>query len=157
MTPYGAITPLDSDVPTLDWHIAADDRWHSPADEATVRQRRVDGTAVVETRVRIPGGDAVQRVYSVADHGGLTVIEIENESSLPIAIAFSHGNLLSRRPPTAPIEGISLPQDSVAFPIGHHATLTVAISHTENHQAGELPSGLPPAAAEHHLSGLILH
>ena len=147
VTPYGAVIPLDSDVPTLDWHIAADDRWHSPADEATVRQRRLDGTAVVETRVRIPGGDAVQRVYSVADHDGLTVVEIENESSLPIAIAFTCGNLLSRRPPTAPIEGIALPRDSVAFPIGHHATLTVAIPHTADRHAGELPAGLPTAAA----------
>lgn len=147
VTPYGAIMPLDSDVPILDWHIAADDRWHSPADEATVRQRRIDGTAVVETRVRIPGGDAVQRVYSVADHGGLTVVEVENESSLPIAIALTHGTLLSRRPPTAPIEGISLPPDSVAFPIGHHATLTVAIPHVADRRPGALPAGLPTAVA----------
>ena len=98
ISPYGAIAPTDG--PTLDWHIAADDRWHSPEQEATVRQRRIDGTAVVETRVRIPDGDAVQRVYSVADHGGMTVIEVENESPLPIAIAFTNGKLLSQRPPS---------------------------------------------------------
>ena len=96
-----------------------------------MRQTRLDGTPVVETRVRIPGGDAVQRVYSVADAGGLTVIEVTNDSSLPIAVAFSGGNLLSRRPPTAmPIQGIDLPSDAVVHPIGHRSTLTVARAHS---------------------------
>lgn len=143
--PYGAIVPADGGA-VLDWHIAADDRWHSPERESTVRQRRIDGTAVVETRVRIPDGDAVQRVFSVADHGGLTVIEVENESPLPIAIAFTNGNLLSQRPPSAPIQGIDLPAESVAFPVGHRATLTVAIPHSDL-GARALPSGLPTAAA----------
>lgn len=144
VTPWGGIEPWGGDVP-LDWHIAADDRWHSPQHEAAVRQRRVDGTAVVETRVRIPDGDAVQRVYSVPDHGGLTIIEVENESPLPIAVAFTHGALHSPRPPTAPIEGISLPAGSVAFPVGHHSTLTVAIPH-DGSGAGILRGGLPTAA-----------
>ena len=139
--------PWTDDSPRLDWHIAADDRWHSPEREASVRQRRVDGTAVVETRVRIPEGDAVQRVYSVPDHGGMTVIEVENESSLPIAIAFTDGTLLSRRPPSAPIMGIELPERSVAFPVGHRATLTVAIPHSTDARTTGLPAGLPTASA----------
>ena len=143
--------PWSDGSPQFDWHIAADDRWHSPEREASVRQRRIDGTAVVETRVRIPEGDAVQRVYSVPDQGGLTVIEVENESSLPIAVAFTNGNLLSQRQPAAPIMGITLPEGSVAFPIGHHATLTVAIPHSDSARPeglpGGLPAGLPTAAA----------
>lgn len=144
ITPWGAVEPWDGSI-ALDWHIAADDRWHSPQHEAAVRQRRIDGTAVIETRVRIPDGDAVQRVYSVPDRGGLTIIEIENESPLPIAIAFTHGHLLSVRPPTAPIEGITLPAGSVAFPVGHHAVLTVAIAH-DGSGAGALAGGLPTSA-----------
>lgn len=146
ITPYGSLVPLDDGSPALDWHIAADDRWHSPAVERNVRQRRMDGTAVVETRVRVPKGDVVQQIYSVADHGGLTVIDITNDSPLPIAIAFTRGDLLSVRPPVAPISGIALPAASVAFPIGHRATLTVAIPHRAS-SAGELPRGLPDAAA----------
>ena len=73
VTPWGAVEPWDGS-PALDWHVAADDRWHTPRDESAVRQKRLGGTAVVETRVRIPEGDAVQRVHSVADHGGLTVV-----------------------------------------------------------------------------------
>ena len=144
VTPWGGIEPWGNDAP-LDWHIAADDRWHSPQREAAVRQRRIDGTAVVETRVRIPDGDAVQRVYSVPDHGGLTIIEVENESPLPIAVAFTHAALRSPRPPTAPIEGITLPEGSVAFPVGHHSTLTVALAH-DGSGAGSLRGGLPTAA-----------
>ncbi len=139
--------PFDSELARLDWHIAADDRWHSPELESSVRQRRIDGTAVVETRVRVPNGDAVQRVYSVADYGGLTVIEVENDSALPIAVAFTSGNLLSLRPAAAPIEGISLPPESVAFPVGHRSTLTVAIPHSRETTATALPPGLPTADA----------
>ncbi|MFM2077994.1 MAG: hypothetical protein RJA49_1884 [Actinomycetota bacterium] len=149
VTPWGAVVPwphqLGDDEPALDWHIAADDRWHTPQHEAAVRQTRVEGTAVVETRVRIPNGDAVQRVYSVPEHGGLTIIEIENASPLAIAVAFTRGDLLSVRQPTAPIEGIELPAGSVAFPLGHHATLTVALPH-DRRGAGALPQRLPPAA-----------
>lgn len=144
VTPWGGIEAWH-DEPTLQWHIAADDRWHSPEREAAVRQSRIEGTAVSETRVKIPSGDAVQRVFTVPDHGGLTVVEVENSSPLPIAVAFTRGDLLSVRPPTAPIEGIELPAGSVAFPIGHHATLTVAIAH-DGRGAGALPDGLPTSA-----------
>ena len=114
---------------SIDWFVAADDRWHRPQHEASTRQTVLDGTPVVETRVRIPGGDAVQRVYSVADAGGLTIIEVTNDSTLPIAVAFTGGGLLSRRPPTSmPPQGIDLPADAVIFPVGHQATLVVARS-----------------------------
>ena len=137
VTPWGGIEPNDG-TPALQWHIAADDRWHSPEHEPAVRQTRIEGTAVVETRVRIPDGDAIQRVWSVPDHGGLTVIEIENASPVAIAVAFTRGDLWSVRPAASPIEGIALPEGSIAFPVGHKATLTVALSH----QASG-PSALP--------------
>lgn len=147
VTPWGGIHPWadrGDAPPALEWHVAADDRWHSPEREAAVRQTRVEGTAVVETRLRIPNGDAIQRVYTVYDDGGLTIIEVENASPLPIVVAFTHGGLRSVRAPSAPIEGIELPEGSVAFPVGHHATLTVALPH--DGRAGSLPSSLPPLA-----------
>ncbi len=143
VTPWGAIEPWDGSV-AYDWHIAADDRWHSPQHEAAVRQTVVVGTPVVETRVRIPDGDAVQRVYSVADDGGLTIIEIQNDSPLPIAVAFTRSDLRSARPSSSsPPKGIELPAGSVVFPIGHRSTLTVAISHAGT--GGLLPTVLPAA------------
>ena len=139
VTPSGDIDLPDG--PPLAWHIAADDRWHSPHREPSVRQRRIDGTPVTETRVRIPRGDAVQRVWSLADHGGLTMVEVRNDSPLPIAVAFTRGDLLSTRPPTTvPVEGIDLPAGTVTFPIGHAATVVVAVAHDGS--AGTLPGGL---------------
>lgn len=146
VTPWGGIEPWNGDA-DCQWHVAADDRWHSPQQEPAVRQRRIDGTAVVETRLRIPDGDAVHRVYSVPDRGGLTVIEVENASPLPIAVAFTRGDLLTMRPPAAPIEGIDLPSGSIAFPVGHRATIAVAIPHTSSAAGGlaSLPAVAPVA------------
>ena len=124
----GAIR-IDEQNEPLDWYVAADDRWHNPAQEPSVRQTRRAGVPVVETRLRIPSGDAVQRVYAVADHGGLLVIEISNESTLPIAVAFTRSDILSSRQPS-PLgpQGIELPKGSVVFPVAHGSTLRVALA-----------------------------
>src|SRR4051812_3576579 len=73
----------------LDWGIGADDRWHLPRREAAVRQHLVDGMPVVQTAMRVPSGDAVQRVYGapVADVGEVAVVEISNESPAPFVAA----------------------------------------------------------------------
>jgi hypothetical protein len=140
VTEWGAVEPWDGSTP-IDWFVAADDRWHRPQHEASTRQTCVSGTPVVETRVRIPGGDAVQRVYSVADAGGMTIVEVTNESTLPIAVALTGGGLMTRRPPTTmPPQGIDLPADAVIYPIGHSSTLTAARSHGA---ATTLPESLP--------------
>ncbi|CAB4880554.1 unannotated protein [freshwater metagenome] len=140
----GCIQPWGGEA-SLDWFVAADDRWHVPAQEAAIRQRRLDGAPVFETRLRVPTGDAVHRVWCVADGGGFTVIEVENESTLPFAVAFSRADLLSVRPPAeVPIEGISLPAGSVVFPVGHHSTIRVALAHTPG--TTQLPDGLASAA-----------
>jgi hypothetical protein len=144
VSPWGAVQPWDQSA-VLDWFVAADDRWHTPSVETTVRQTRVDGTPVVETRLRIPKGDAVHRVWSVADGGGLTVVEVTNESPMPIAVAFSRGDLLTTRPPTdMPTPGVELPAGSIVLPVGHQASVTVALAH-DGAAAGVLPDHLPPA------------
>jgi hypothetical protein len=137
----GGIEPWDGS-PRLDWHVAADDRWHTPSVEAAVRQRRIDGTPVVETRLRVPSGDAVHRVYCVADAGGLTIVEVENDSTLPFAVAFTRPDLLCSRPPTdVPVQGIDLPTGSIVVPVGHHATVRVALAHSSSTRS--LPSSIP--------------
>jgi len=142
VTPWGDVVPWDGS-PALAWHVAADDRWHSPAGEVAVRQIRVSGAPVFETRLRIPGGDAVQRVWSVADGGGRTIVEVTNDSPLPIACALTRRDLLTVRPPAdVPIEGIVLPAPTIVLPIGHRAGVTVALDHRG---AGAGP--LPPRSA----------
>ncbi|HSP28975.1 MAG TPA: hypothetical protein VLN74_10545, partial [Ilumatobacteraceae bacterium] len=132
VTPWGDVQPLrgPDDATTVQWFVAAEDRWHTPASEAAVRQRRLEGTPVVETRLRVPEGDAIQRVWSVPDAGGLTVIEVENASALPFAVAFAGTRLLTERPPAdVPIRGIDLPEGSIVLPVAHRASIRVAIPH----------------------------
>lgn len=73
---------------SLDWWIGADDRWRLPAQEPAVRQRTIDGTPVLETALRVPSGDAVQRVYGIGGPGGIVIIEIENDSPAAFIVAF---------------------------------------------------------------------
>ena len=96
--PRGLVTPGDPGAGSgwsLDWWVGADDRWHTPACEAAVRQRLVGGAPVVETLMRIPGGDAVQRVYAIhastdSPFGqAYLVVEIENASAVPFALALA--------------------------------------------------------------------
>jgi hypothetical protein len=84
----GLVTPW-FDGWSLDWWVGADDRWHFPSREVSVRQRLVDAAPVVETMMRVPGGDAVQRVYAVQDAEELAVVEFENASNLPFALALA--------------------------------------------------------------------
>jgi hypothetical protein len=84
----GLVTPRATTW-ELDWWIGADDRWHVPKREAAVRQHLVDGMPVVQTAMRVPGGDAVHRVYAapMGDVGEVAVVEISNESPAPFVAA----------------------------------------------------------------------
>jgi hypothetical protein len=93
---HGAVAPDDRGW-ELDWWIGADDRWHVPEREAAVRQSLVDAAPVVETALRVPGGDAVQRVYGVGGPAGLIAIEIENASGAPFVVALVIRPRLGRR------------------------------------------------------------
>lgn len=138
----------DGSAAVLAWHVAADDRWHSPGSEVSVRQHRIAGTPVVETRLRIPDGDAVQRVWSVPEAGGLTVIEVENESPLPVAVAFAGTSVVTERPPAeVSILGIELPADAVVLPLGHRTSVRVAIAHDPARMANASLPRLAPAGA----------
>jgi hypothetical protein len=90
--PRGLVTPLRRGW-SLDWWVGAEDRWHLPSREVAVRQRLVSGTPVVETAMRVPGGDVVHRVAAARaagrDGGEHVVVEIENASPVPVALALA--------------------------------------------------------------------
>ena len=91
--PRGLVTPW-YDGWSLDWWIGADDRWHLPSRDVAVRQRLVGTSPVVETAMSVPSGDAVQRVYAVRRSSGegggeLVVVEVENMSKGPVALALA--------------------------------------------------------------------
>ena len=76
---------------SLDWWIGADDRWYLPSREqpSRMRQRLVNASPVVETAMRIPGGEAVHRAYSIVGEDELAIVEIENRSKVPFAVALA--------------------------------------------------------------------
>jgi hypothetical protein len=138
----GALLGEDGSV-LLDWWVAAEDRWHTPSEEVTRRQRLMGGVPVVETAIRVPGGDAVQTVYAVADGGGLAVVAVENRSPAPIAVALSRRDVLTSHPPaSAPVQGGEAPPDALVLPVGHRSNVVVALP-LDGRGPGPLPSGLP--------------
>ncbi|WP_334144277.1 hypothetical protein [Rhabdothermincola sp.] len=75
---------------SIDWWIGAEDRWHLPSREVAVRQRLVGHAPVVETAMRVPGGDALHRAFAIAGRDGPeVVIEIENATPVPFAVALA--------------------------------------------------------------------
>ena len=105
---------------------------------------------VVETVVRVPGGDAVQRVYAVAEHGGLVVVEVANESSEPFALALlPEGPVVlgsSRPASTVPVEGVTLPAGAQVWPVAHRTSLRVVLP-LSGSRAVLSPGSLPDADA----------
>jgi hypothetical protein len=144
VTGWGAVLPHDGGAP-LDWAVAADDGWHVPREERGVRQHLVRDMPVVETAMWVSGGDAIHRAYAVADGGGLTVVEVENRSPRPFAVAFTRRDVLTARPiPAVPVVGLDLPAGSWVAPVGHRARIRVALRHRSG-AAASLPERLPSA------------
>jgi hypothetical protein len=83
--PAGLVTPRAGGW-SIDWWVGADDRWRLPSREPAVRQGLVGPAPVVETAMRVPGGDAVHRCYGVP---GALVVEVENRSPSPFALALA--------------------------------------------------------------------
>jgi len=141
VTNSGMLIPCDGSAPVL-WRVAADDRWYVPENEPTLRQKWLAGTPVAETRLHVPGGDIVQRIFCVADMGGMTVMEFVNESTLPVVIALSRNDVLTTHPPSDVVpQGIEMPSNSLVLPLGHQATVRTALLHNKPH-AGQLPTAI---------------
>ena len=125
------ITDTGGHRTVVQYAVASTERWHDPAVEPTLRRRRVEGSAVVEHRVHVPGGDVVVAVYAVpapVGAGGVVVLAVSNDSSAPVALACSHPDAVGPRPGAGvAVEGIDLGPGAVSFPIGHRTAVTVAI------------------------------
>lgn len=74
---------------SLDWWVGGDDRWYFPSREPAVEQR-LAAPGVVETVMSVRGGDVRQLVYGAVDRGtGVVVVEVENRSPAPVAVALA--------------------------------------------------------------------
>lgn len=92
----GTVEPLGSRW-RLSWAVGAEDRWHIAAEEAAVRSRLIDDMPVVETAMRVPGGDVVQRAAAVRDGAGRAVVlEFANETPAPVSLALAVSGSIKR-------------------------------------------------------------
>ena len=127
VTGSGEVVPWEAGD-TLRWWVAAEDRWHDPEGERSVRQRTLGGAPVVETLLRVPGGDVAHTAYAVTGTPVLAVVELENRSPASVAVALSRADVLTTRPTSStPPQGIDLPAGTVVVPVGHRSSVRVAV------------------------------
>ena len=164
---------------SLDWWVGADDRWRVPAREPSVRQNLLQAAPVVETVVRVPGGDAVHRAYGVRSPRAVgdewVVAEIENRTALPFASApvirpfVADGVGSAGEITIEPVEGgrgrdvahlvrvdgrpaVVLPRRPARVAVGNRATGDVVVQVT----AGEAGPDLLTASCPHGLATMAL-
>ena len=122
---YGVVYPDGWRAESCGWWLAASDKWHDPRTSPSVRQQRIDGTPVVQTKIGVPGGDVVQRVFVVADRGGRLVMQVSNESPEPVAVAVPTREMSSTAAAGASRpQGIDTPEQVMAFPLSHRGSIT---------------------------------
>ena len=122
---YGVAHPDGWRAESCGWGLAASDKWHDPRTSPSVRQQRIDGTPVVQTKIGVPGGDVVQRVFVVADRGGRLVMQVSNESPEPVAVAVPTREMSSTAAAGASRpQGIDTPDQVMAFPLSHRGSIT---------------------------------
>lgn len=137
----------------LDWWVGADDRWHVPTREAATRQQLLDDAPVVETMVRIPGGDAVHRAYGIRSPRPVgdewVVVEVQNATAIPFAVA------LVIRPMEA--TGIGAISSITIEPVGGGSGLDEAhLVRIDGRPAVVLPRQPARIAVGNHASGDVL-
>jgi hypothetical protein len=112
------------------WRVHAGNRWLDPASEPSARAARPGVAPLARTALRVPGGDAVHRVYALGSHGGTLVIEVENASPTAVGVAFTTepgdaASVLSLPRPPGAVEA----DGSVVFPVPHRTAVRVALAH----------------------------
>ena len=101
---HGVISPENGNW-SLDWWVRAEDRWHLASVGALVRQALTDSTPVVLSAMRVPGGEIEQHTWASIDGAtGVPVLvaELENATSVPVALALSLSTPMGVSPTPAP-------------------------------------------------------
>lgn len=81
-----------SDSDRWRWWVAAGNRWHRPEQEAAVRVSSPDGTPVIHTAMRVPGGDVrVVSFAAVVNGAAAVVLEVHNDSASPVLFTLVNG------------------------------------------------------------------
>ncbi|HEY1738109.1 MAG TPA: hypothetical protein VGI86_05335 [Acidimicrobiia bacterium] len=127
----------------LGWSLYTD-RWHAELATST-RQHAIDGMPVVETRAAVPSGDVVHRAYAVTGPPASVVVEIENASPGPVAVALrvrgdraaaDIAELVRAAPGWREVE-VNGDATSLIWPLPHRASVRAVVA-----LAGRVPSAL---------------
>jgi hypothetical protein len=84
--------------------------------------------------MRVPSGDAIQRVYAAGGPADLVVVELENASPLPFAVGFVLRPARGRRRPTLELPRPPLREESegeahaLVYPVAHRTRIRIAVS-----------------------------
>ena len=106
ISPAGSVMMADRSW-SLEWGIRDAERWRRASAERAVRQNRLDDTPVYETRMRVAGGDVIQRVGVLNDgNGRALLVEYENDSPDALVVA-TVGRIAE--PLTATAAGVARP------------------------------------------------
>jgi hypothetical protein len=135
----------------VEWWVGGDDHWHVPATSPSRRQRVVGNTPVVETVIRVPGGDVAWRAAAAATgDGGAVAIEFQNNATIPVALGIAMITPADlAEPVTRPSIHFTAPARSVAadggvellvHPVSHGSTWRASVGATP-------PAALPPLDA----------
>ena len=84
-----AVVHLPDRPVRVGWWIGADDRWYDPSVERAVRQVRPGPAPVLETRLRVAGGDILATTWAAIGDGPAVVVELANETPVPVALAIT--------------------------------------------------------------------
>jgi hypothetical protein len=98
----GAVRLADRDW-VLDWMVATEAGWQAVTDAGTLRQQLVERAPVVETTLRLDGGQLVHRAFVAADRDGASaaVVEVRNDSphAVGLALVFRPASVGEAMPP----------------------------------------------------------
>lgn len=120
-------------APPLQWFVAAEDRWHRPAEEVATRQVVLEGTPVVETRLRVPSGDVVQRLFVAPGRGTgpALIMDVENDSARAVVLAVTRHDIVTTRPssPAAAdhVSDLGLASPPMTLPLAHRSRVRVVL------------------------------
>ncbi len=156
----------------LTWAVHTTDGWCRVGDPGAAAERvSRAGAAIVETRLAVPSGRIVHRAFAVAAPAGGTavVVEIENASAIPVAVAFgARGKRLEGSATTLTLDGelfahldrpaapgaLGAPDDCpVVVPVLHRGAVRVLLL---SPGAPAWSGGVPPSA-DHVESGWRRH
>ncbi|HEY5171120.1 MAG TPA: hypothetical protein VIK54_05275 [Acidimicrobiia bacterium] len=126
----------------LGWCVRSGSDWLVPGRDGPARRSRPHAAPVVQTALRIAGGDAIERVYAVGEgDDGIVVVEVENDSPEAIAVAFvvDAPGVVAVEPTGVLVDGVRVvafarrpgaveSDNRLVFPVPHRTTVRVALT-----------------------------